>query len=364
MGGPAQRLLGPACEGERRYNSVVTLTEMASKLKVSHTTVSRALNPDKAHLISEPIRKRIQAYASRVRYVPNRTAQELVRGRSHTLGIILSTVFSSVFFSDYIAKVLSGIYAALQDNNRFGCKLIVLPRGSTLEESDAHILRTGVDGLLISSIGDFAAAQFERLARELAGRWKRPVVGLSMNCRPGRGLSVVSFSNREAAHEAVTHLIGKGHRRIGLIWAENGSEDVQERIAGYRDVLREHRLAIDPKLMVKGDFLTESGYRGTLALLKEGRRPSAIFCVNDEMAIGAIRALKALRLRCPQDVAVMGFDGLDLGKFVDPRLTTVRQPVKEIAEAGAKLLIDLLEGRQKDSVALKLPAELIIRDSA
>jgi DNA-binding LacI/PurR family transcriptional regulator len=343
----------------------MTLTEMAEKLKVSHTTVSRALNPEKAHLISEPIRKRIQAYAARVRYVPNRTAQELVRGRSQTIGVIVSTVFSSVFFSDYIAKVLSGIYAVLQENSRFGCKLIVLPRGSTLQDSDVHILRTGADGLLVSSIGDFAASQFELLARELAGRWHLPVVGLSMDCRPGRGLSVVSFSNREAARAAVTHLIRKGHERIGLIWADNGSNDVRERIASYKEVLKDHRLVVKPELTAKGDFLTESGYRATLTLLKEGGpKPTAIFCINDEMAIGAMRALKALRLRCPEDVAVMGFDGLDLGKFVDPRLTTVRQPVKEIAEAGAKLLIDLLEGRQKGPVALNIPAELIIRDSA
>jgi DNA-binding LacI/PurR family transcriptional regulator len=334
-------------------------------MKVSHTTVSRALNPAKAHLISEPIRKKIQAYASRVRYVPNRTAQELVRGRSHTIGIILSTVFSSVFFSDYIAKVLSGIYAVLQENNEFGCKLIVLPRGSPLAESDTHILRTGIDGLLISSIGDFAAVEFERLARQLATRWNRPVVGLNMDCRPRRGLSVVSFSNREASREAVTHLIRKGHQRIALIWAENGSTDVRERIAGYREVLQEHRLVVEPELMVKGDFLTESGYRATLILMKaDGPRPTAIFCINDEMAIGAMRALKALRLRCPEDIAVMGFDGLEIGKLLDPRLTTVRQPVKEIAQAGTKLLIDWLEGRQKGSVAIKIPAELVIRDSA
>ncbi len=343
----------------------MTITEIAEKLKISHTTVSRALNPEKAHLISPPMRRRIQSYASRVRYVPNRTAQELVRGRSHTIGIILSTVFQSVFFQDYVAKTLAGIYGVLQENPGFGCKLIVLPRGASLAESDEHILRTGAGGLLVSSIGDFSADLFERLARRLASRGKEPVVGLNMDCKPGPGLSVVSFSNREAARQAVTHLIRKGHRRIGLIWAENGSADVRERIAGYDDALREHHLAADAGLRARGDFLTESGYQATLTLLKEGGpRPSAIFCLNDEMAVGAIQALKALSLRCPQDVAVMGFDGLDLGRFIDPRLTTVRQPVQEIAEAGARLLLNHLEGKQPASTAIRLKADLVLRDSA
>ncbi len=342
----------------------MTLQEIAKRLGVSHTTISRALNPEKAHLISAPLREKIQILAVRMHYVPNRTAQELVRGRTHTIGVVLSTVFSSVFFSDYLSKVVSGVYGVLGAKPRYSCKLIVLPRTSDLQVSHEYILGAGIDGLLISSIGDFSAELYEHLARRLASRWQKPVVGLNMTCKPVDSLSVVSFDNRKAAHEGVTHLIQRGHHRIGLIWADNASLDVRERILGYKQALEDHSLKIDPACMVEGNFLAEGGYQAALSLLKKKEaRPTALFCVNDEMAAGAIQAVKALRLRCPGDVAVMGFDGLELGRFLEPKLTTIRQPTQEIAEAGTKLLLDILDGKRKGSHALKLSADLLVRDS-
>ncbi len=349
----------------RDITETMTLADIAAKLKISRSTVSRALNPAKAHLISSSMRKKIQDHAGRMHFVPNRTAQELTRGRSNTIGVILSTVFNSVFFSDYVGKVLLGIYAVLQENPLYNCKLIALPRASTLSESNELVLRAGIDGLLVSSIGDFSADEYERMARRFAQRWKRPVIGLNMACKPWGRLSVVSFDNAEAARVAVTYLIGKGHQRIGLLWADNGSADLKERMVGYRQALEENHIPVESKMMAKADLLAEGGCKAALMLLKDnGLRPTALFCLNDEMAIGAIRALETLKLRCPADVAVMGFDGLELGELLNPRLTTMRQPVREMAEAATRLLLDLLNTNRKASSVIRISAQLVVRDSA
>ena len=237
-------------------------------------------------------------------------------------------------------------------------------RDSGLQKADVHILRSGIDGLLISSIGDFAQEAFARLSRQLASRWNRPVVVLGMEHRTGRGLSSVSFDNREAARQAVRYLAQKGHRRIGLIWADNGSPDMLQRIAGYRKALAELELPVDERLMARGNLLTEGGFKAASLLLKNPKsRPTALFCVNDEMAIGAMQAIQAAGLRCPEDVAVMGFDGLELGKLLAPSLTTIRQPVREMAEEATRHLIQRIEegGKTKE---IRLAAELIPRHSA
>jgi len=344
----------------------MTLLEIAAKLNVSPSTVSRALNPQMAGLISEPVRRKIQAYAAKTGYVPNKTAQELVRGRSQTIGVILSTSFNSLFFSDHLAKVQAGIHAVMETGTPYACKWVVLPRGKSLSEADQHVLSSGIDGLLISTICDFTAYKLQDLAYALEKRWKHPIVALNLTSNSSSGINTVSFSNRDAAYKAVRHLIQRGHENIGLIYADNGSADARERVAGYKKALSDHHVHVNSAWVERGDFSPQSGYQAAIELFnrKNAGKISALFCINDEMAIGAIRALKALRKRCPQDVAVMGFDGLTAGEYVDPRLSTIAQPSFEIARAGTQLVLDLIDGKETGPTHRTLPAELMIRDSA
>ena len=139
-----------------------------------------------------------------------------------------------------------------------------------------------------------------------------------------------------------------------------------ERVAAFKTALADHHLPYDAEFAAEGAYLTESGYDAAIQLFKrpKAKQLTAVFCTNDEMAFGALRALRVLRKRCPQDVAVMGFDGLTAGDQVDPPLSTVEQPFQEIAKIGTKLLFDLIEGKQKKPVQLTVPAQLLIRDSA
>jgi DNA-binding LacI/PurR family transcriptional regulator len=344
----------------------MTLQHIAQKLNVSTATVSRALNPATEHLISPRVRKKIQAYASQLRFTPNPAARQLLQGRSFSIGVVLSTAFNSFFFNDQMIKVQAGLYAELEQELRYGCKLMVLPRGKPISEADRHVLGAYVDGLLVSALSDFSADRLHELAASLQRRWKKPIVALNLVPQRSSPISTVSFNNREAAYKAVRHLIQNGHEKIALIYADNGSWDAQERVAGFKNALADHHLSSNPDWHQRGDFSAVSGYQAVLELFKqpEASKVTAIFCMNDEMAIGALKGLKALHKRCPQDVAVMGFDGLAVGELMEPRLSTIPQPSYEIAKAGMKLLLDLVEGRQKGPVHLTVPTEVLIRDSA
>lgn len=343
----------------------MTLEDIAKRLNVSRATVSRALNPTTEHLISESVRKKIKAYAADAHFLPNRSAQELVRGRSYTIGAILSTSFNSIFYNDHLIKIQAGLHAVLEDHGRYTSKVVILPRGKPLSLGDQQGIGTRADGILVAALCDPAAYTMQDLLKDIHLRWKCPVVALHLDRTPIPAISTVNFNNQEAAHLGVTYLIQKGHERIGLIFSDNGAEDALERVKGFKSALRAHRLPYDPAWVAQGDFTAPSGYQSALKILQSKKKAvSALFCTNDEMAVGAMKAIKALRLNCPRDIAVMGFDGLSMGEFTDPRLSTVAQPSQEIARAGAQLLFDLVEERQKGPIHLRVKATLQIRDSA
>jgi LacI family transcriptional regulator len=342
----------------------LTLIDIAKRLHLSHTTVSRALNPEKRHLISERTRNKIIDYARQNNFVPNRAARDLVTGKTRAIGVLLPTMFNSLFFNEQLARTLAGIYHVLgHEKSNYSCKLIILPDEHTLMDLDQHALATGVDGLLVSAQYDHFSKEVPYFPKGLMQNWKKPLVFINLVLKKAKHLNMVSFSNFEAARQATTYLIKNGHRRVAIIQAKDALEDSRERYGGYLQALKEHRIPHRAAFNAWGNYTRASGYQAVIDLFKTDQRPTAVFCTNDEMAMGAIEALKSLRIRCPNDVAVMGFDGLETGNYVDPGLTTVRQPSREIAEAGMRLLINLIEEKQKGPVHLEVPSEIIVRDS-
>jgi len=344
----------------------VRIQDIAKKLLVSTATVSRALSPSTEHLVAQPLRGKIQAYARKQRFTPNPIARHLAHGKSNTIGVILYSAFGSLFFNEYIAKIQWGITAAMDEFPGHGCKIVILPRGKSLHDVDFHLLGSGVDGLLISTLSDFHLQKIQQPVYEIEKRWDRPIVALNIGLLKKSRISTVSFSNYLAAYQAVKHLIKKGHQQIGLIYTDDGAPDVEERVKAYQTALADHGLRFDPAIASEGAYLTDSGYDAAIRLLKRPHKKpiTAIFCTNDEMAFGALRALRVLRRRCPEEVAVMGFDGLMAGEQVEPPLSTVAQPFFDIAKTGTRLLLDLIEGRQKGPCQITVPTSLIIRDSA
>jgi len=342
----------------------VKLVDIAQHLRLSISTVSRALNPTTAHLISEPVRLRIQMAAAKLGYVANHAARQLVHGKSYTVGVVLATAFDSLFFSDHLTKVLEGLYSVLRHEKRYGCKLVLLPREKSLSEMDRYAVSSQVDGLLIATQCDYSAEELYRVGEMLQIRSKRPVVALNLPAKERTRIRVVTYDNRESARMAVDHLLKQGRRHIGLIYADNNSEDARERVEGYKKAHADHGLPIEQVHLARGEFSIESGRQAALEILKRSRDCDALFCINDEMAIGALTAIQEIGKKCPGDVAVMGFDGIEAGIITTPKLSTIAQPTTEMARTAMRLLIDCIEGKKRLPKSITIPPKLILRDSA
>ena len=163
--------------------------------------------------------------------------------------------------------------------------------------------------------------------------------------------------------QAIDHLIGLGHRRIGFITGKPGVSSARERLAGYRDALRDADIPYDHKLVVTGDFLEERGYQATEQLLALEQRPTAIFTSADTAAIGAIKASRAAGLRVPDDISIVGFDDIPEASLVMPPLTTVRQPLMEMGTTAVRLLQRLMDEPEMTPRRTELDVELVVRGS-
>lgn len=340
------------------------IDDVAKKIGVSVATVSRAINPATSHLVAEKTRRRVEQFVAKLRYVPNRSASALSTGRTGTIGLVLPNVLESVFFNDYLIKVLAGVYQVLDRDGQHNCKILILPRGKVISELDRHILTSGLDGLLLSPYCD-PILYGKQIPKNFLKDWTQPTVLLNSNSPVLKRFACVYIDNKDAARQSVTYLIEKGHRRIAMILGDHTFPEAIDRFQGYQLALEQHGIDFDPSLVIQGNFLSESGYQATLELFrKKTHTPTAIFCANDEMALGALRALKSLEVVCPQQVAVLGFDGLDVGHYVTPRLSSMSQPTKEIAATATQLLLDLISNKKTKPAKLAIPAQLTIRESA
>jgi DNA-binding LacI/PurR family transcriptional regulator len=173
----------------------------------------------------------------------------------------------------------------------------------------------------------------------------------------------VTATDRQGAYEMTRYLLSLGHRRIGYVVGPANQRAGHDRLAGYQAALAETGIQVDPSLVRYGDDHFEAGFAAAQDLLRLAPRLTAIFCNNDEMAAGAISAVFQSGLQVPDDVSIAGFDDIPLAYQIWPPLTTVRQPIFEIAETATKLLIHLLNGEALDELRVEIPTELIIRQS-
>jgi LacI family transcriptional regulator len=178
-----------------------------------------------------------------------------------------------------------------------------------------------------------------------------------------RDLSWVDAENHEGARNAVNHLIKLGHRRIATITGPLQMAVAVDRRNGYKQALLEAGMPITPELIVEGDFTQEGGYRAMARLLERMPRPTAVFIASDMMATGALHATHEAGLCVPADLAIVGFDDVPMASFVNPPLTTIRQPIYELGTIAVKLLIDQLAEHAQRPTQMRIPTQLIVRQS-
>jgi LacI family repressor for deo operon, udp, cdd, tsx, nupC, and nupG len=335
----------------RAVSRAARMNDVARLARVSTATVSRALaNPER---VSPEARARIFEAIANVGYVPNPAARTLRSQKSNMVLVVLPNL-DNIFF----AKILRGIEETLFEAG-YGMIIGDLDGSPGKEAHLAAFAAAGqVDGALLLNGHLFGRS---RDGQGPAMRTNVPLVALC-EAIPGADIPQIEVDNREAARRMTRYLASLGHRRIAYVCgpAENVLE--RERQQGYRDGLREAGLPLDPAFIWPGDYTLDAGVGAGRAIAGSARRPSAVFCSSDEMAVGLMQALVAAGIRVPIDISVAGFDDIELAAVVQPSLTTIRQPRRELGQAGALVLIDLLQGRAVPG-RVRLATELIVRAS-
>jgi LacI family transcriptional regulator len=329
---------------------MISIKDIARLAGVSPSTISRVVN-DKKYVKPE-IRERILALIRETGYVPNNAARSMVLKRSFCVGIVIPDTFNM-----FQRQLFSTIERHLESQGYHTLFYFV----KWDPESELRCLRRlkaeKLDGIIM--IHELRHPDFYAyLAASPV-----PVVLCTFD-RPGSGFPSVHVDEEAAARAATEHLIGLGHRRIGLLSGEHFSFGTQ-RAAGYRSALEAAGIGLDESLSVfVPSYSIEDGRTGMRTLLGRGERPSALFAATDELAIGAVRALYEAGLGVPTDVSIVGFDDIDITPYLAPALTTVRQPIGEMGRRAAVLMSALIAGEAAEAGPDVLGHELVVRESS
>ena len=328
---------------------MATIRDVAREAGVSIATVSRVFND--SSLVRGETRHLVRGVAERLSYWPNEVARSLITSRTRTLGVLLPEIRGTG-----CAGVLHAIHLAARRSG-FHLRVSSAAPGGEPMTGALRSLSGLVDGVLIVAPDIESAA----VIRELAGR--RPVLLIG----PGRDVAechTLSIGNAEGAHRMVRHLVGLGHRRIAVIRGPERDADAAERLLGCHAALREAGIERDPELEWAGDFTADSGREAAGEILQLPARPTAVFAVNDHMAIGAMSGFHHGGCRVPQDIAVAGFGDVALARYTLPPLSTVRVDTALLGERAVGLLLRVigqaLPGARHHEV---LPATPVIRGS-
>jgi DNA-binding LacI/PurR family transcriptional regulator len=323
------------------------MADVAAAAGVSHQTVSRVLNGHPS--VSAATRQRVQAEIEHLGYRRNLAARALVTRSSLIVGVVVSNLYLSG-----PAGALLGLERAARQRG-YWVSVAGLREHSSAEAGRAisHFIDQGVDGVVAIAQTDESL----RGAVEAAGDC--PLLLITSGDAPAGNL-VVDLDQRGGARQAMTLLLGLGHRRIAHVAGPPNDLHARARLTEWRACLE--RAGLPPGPLVQGDWSSQSGYQAALELLVGPDLPTAVFAGNDHMAIGLLRGFHDAGVAVPGRVSVVGFDDIDTSDCAIPPLTTIRQDHDALGRAGLGLLIDLIEGRQPASALV--PAELVVRASA
>ena len=338
----------------RKASSVITIREVAAAAGVSTMTVSRVINDDPN--VRDTTRARVRTAMTDLSYTPNAAAQSLAGADRILIGLLYSNPSAS-----YLSEFLLG---GLDQVSRSNVGLFVEKCDGGGDECTAarRLLDDRVDGIILPPpLCDDA----DLVAMLDASGVPTVAVGTG---QPRAPMSAVSIDDRGAAQEITAHLIGLGHRRIGLITGNDRTAASGERTAGYRAALAAAHIAPDDALIAPGSFTYRSGLAGAEALLALADPPTAIFASNDDMAAATISTAHRRGLDVPGDLSVVGFDDTQIATTVWPEMTTVNQPIAAMSRAAVELLVDEIRAARTGTPLpprqLQLAHSLVVRDSA
>lgn len=328
------------------------IKDVAKYAGVSVTTVSRVLNGEK--YVKDDLKARVQKAIDDLGYSPSHIARSLVRKKTNLIGVIVPDVTSS-FYSTILSTIEKT--ASLNDYNLLVCNII--------EDTDKELKylqvfkEMRVDGIIIMH------EKINEEIRKLLDKLGIPIIFSSVKPTDQPFISVI-IDDYSAAYDATRHLIDLGHSRIGFIGGDmNDVTSGQNRYFGYIHALSDFGIEQIEGHIRFGDYKTRSGYEMMKEILACRSRPTAIFAVSDDMAVGAMNCINDYGLTVPDDISVIGFDGSQLTEQVRPRLSSMEQPILEMGKVTVDTLLDLISGNKAkriDDVILK--HMLVVRDSS
>lgn len=335
--------------------SDVSIKEVAELAGVSIATVSRCMNtPGK---VTERTRQKVLDAIAQTGYAPNTLAQSFRRGSTKRIMIVLPSIgdpfFTAIMRGVRKAARASG-YSVVIDETEFNTM--------TADEVGRMLVSRQTDGIIL--IGSVSPFGLDILS--VQDRRRLPIVVGCEKVSPDLAdLASVSIDNAAAARDATNYLISQGHKRIGMIHGQESSLLTKDRELGYREAMQEAALEIEDGWAVEGQMSIAGAREATRDLLGHPSPPTAIFCANDEMAIGCLHEIKAAGLRVPDDVSVMGFDDIRYAEVTDPPLTTIGQPAEQIGELVMyRICRRIEEGRADGNNEPEIvPHKLIVRQS-
>lgn len=327
---------------------ITSIKDIARLARVSHSTVSRALHGSQE--VSPETAARIRKIAEKAGYRASAAARSLVSGRSSTIGVVVTNIADP-----FVAGVVGGI-EDLAEKHGYS---VFLANSNAEPEREVRVVRSfeerRVDGIIVTS------SRVGALYVPLMERMHVPIVLLN-NQHPSEFVHSVLIDNVEASFQATQHLIQLGHRRIAYIGDRFGHQSDTERRTGYRRALKDAGIEVASELVAHGDGQPEGGAQAMAQLLALRNRPTAVFCYNDMSALGAMRKIRASGLRVPGDLSVVGFDDLYISQYLEPPLTTVRQPMRQMGRMAMDTLLHIFEGPHSTH-NLRVEGQLIVRQS-
>ncbi len=331
----------------------VTSKQVAELAGVSQTTVSFVMNNVDSANISEETRHRVLQAAQTLHYIPDRAAQSLALGRSHNLGLVLIQPHYQVFRDPFIPNIITGMSQIVQSN---GFRLLV----EHIHDLDnISIISNMLKGGEVAGIVANTFLGIETAISAVIDEGYPIVLLDAVNEYHYAAL----IDHRAGVQLAAAHLVALGHTQIGCITFAPLNYHINRRLNAFKEILAAAGIALPSAHIREGNYDPESGYEAMHDLLQTQPHLTAIFGMNDMMAIGAMRAIHEAGLRIPDDVAVVGYDDMRFAAFTNPTLTTVQAPEVQVGQRAAEMLIALIQGVPLGEKCVKLPPQLVVRQS-
>ncbi|MFH1878365.1 MAG: LacI family DNA-binding transcriptional regulator [Candidatus Omnitrophota bacterium] len=328
----------------------ITIKKIAEISGFGYGTVARALS-DSPALVKKETREKITRVAEKYGYIRDINAQALVKGKTTDIGLILPVFFGSAFYNDYYIKLIAGVIKTTREYSH-ELRLLFLENVSGVPGIIKSVKSLKLSGIIYAAVFYEGFSRYYEHFRELG----IPAVILN-ECVRGENIHSVLLDDFKGGYDGTQYLIKTGHRKIAVL--RGRYKDIEDRYEGYKKAMSDYKIKTDKNLIFKGDGTESAGYRGTKEFLRNPISPTAIFALDDEMAIGALRALKEEGKRCPEDISILGYDGMDIGSFAIPRLTTMARPVAEMGKKAVQILM----AKEQAGKCVKVEAVLFQKES-